>query len=109
MTAHLNCDNRFAGTIKFERGFPLEKLVEIVRELRQHRPSQWVDLHIRGAGDENRYIAFHIILKEGEKEKKAGHRLIGFLKDQLGTRAGTKGKVPTGVTGWSMSTVQLVV
>lgn len=99
-----------AGTVKFESGFPLETLVDIVQELKGSSPSRWVDLHIRAAGAENRYIGFHYILDNGSKKvsKKANHKLIGFLKEKLGTRPGNT-KCPSGVTGWSISTVQVVV
>lgn len=109
MTALSNCGNRLAGTVKFEKGFPMETLTSLVRELKENHPESWVDLHVRSAGSGTCYIAFHRILKDGKKktEKRASHKIIGFLRHRLGTRIGTK-DVPNGVTGWSMSGVMLV-
>lgn len=115
MTALLNHDHRVAGTVKFNASVSVEKLADFVSVMKSHTPERWVDLHIRGAGDDGaHYIAFHYILKDGEKKthKKAVNSLLQYLRDQLGTspRKGKKSdSVPQGVVGWSISTVMVMI
>lgn len=115
MTALLNHDHRVAGTVKFDASVPIEKLAHFITEMKSKTPERWVDLHIRGAGDDGtHYIAFHYTLPDGEKktQTKAVNGFLEYLRDQLGTRP-KQGKkadpVPRGVMGWSISTVQVVI
>jgi len=115
MTALLNHDHRVAGTLKFDTSVPIEKLADFISEMKSRTPERWVDLHIRGAGDDGtHYIAFHYILPDGTKKThtKAVNSLLQYLRDQLGTRP-KKGKkadpVPRGVMGWSISTVEVII
>lgn len=116
MTALLNRDYRFAGTIKFNISVSIEKLADIITEMKAKSPERWVDLHIRGAGDDGtHYIAFHYILEDGKKKtyKKAGNNLIQYLRERLGTSPKVKGQKadsrPMGVIGWSISLVKVVI
>lgn len=115
MTVLLNHDHRVAGTVKFDASVPVEKLSNFIKEMKSRKPDRWVDLHIRGAGDDGtHYIAFHYILPDGAKKThtKAVNSLLQYLRDQLGTRP-KKGKksdsIPQGVMGWSISTVKVVI
>lgn len=115
MTAHLNCDHRIAGTVKFDASVPIEKLVDFIIEMKSKTPERWVDLHIRGAGNDGiHYIAFHYILPDGEMKthKKVVNSLLQYLRNKLGTRP-KQGKkadlVPQGVMGWSISTVKVMI
>jgi len=115
MTALLNRDHRVAGTVKFDTSVPIEKLADFISEMKSKNPERWVDLHIRGAGDDGtHYIAFHYILQDGKKKthKKAVQSLLQYLRDRLGSRP-KQGKksdpVPRGVMGWSISTVKVMI
>lgn len=115
MTALLNHDHRVAGTVKFDPSIPVEKLADFISEMKSKNPERWVDLHIRGAGDDGtHYIAFHYILPDGRKKthNRVIHRLLQYLRDQLGSRPKQDKKselVPQGVMGWSISTVKVVI
>jgi hypothetical protein len=115
MTTLLNCGHRVAGTVKFDTSVSIEKLANFILDMKSNKPERWVDLHIRGAGgDGTHYIAFHYILPDGEKKthKKAVNSLLQYLRDQLGTRPKQEKKsdrVPLGVMGWSISTVDVMI
>lgn len=116
MVAILDRGHGIAGTVKFAPSVPVERLVGFVNDMKSKDPERWVDLHIRGAGDDNgtHYIAFHYILTDRQKktQKKAALSLIQYFRDQLGTRPkqGMKSdNVPLGVMGWSISTVRFSV
>jgi len=115
MTALFSTDHRVAGTVKFDASVPEEKLKGFIVEMKSNNPERWVDLHIRGAGDDGtHYIAFHYLLPDGKKKthKKAVHRLLQYLRDQLGEQehCSKPGKmIPCGVMGWSISTVDATV
>lgn len=115
MTVLLNHDHRIAGTVKFDASVPIKKLTDFIIEMKSKTPARWVDLHIRGAGDDGtHYIAFHYTLTDGKKKThaKAVNSFLQYLRDQLGTRP-KQGKkadpVPRGVMGWSISTVKVVI
>lgn len=114
MTAHSNRDHRIAGTVKFDASVLQEKLRDFIEQMKSSNPECWVDLHVRGAGnDGTHYIAFHYILPDGKKKtyKKAVNRLLQYLCDRLGEKEHCQkpGKmIPRGVMGWSISPVDAV-
>ena len=112
MIEHLNKDNRIAGTIIFDGSIPLKKLEYLITNIKSYgEPNRWVDLHIRGAGDNGSHcLVFHYILENGKKKthNRMSQKIIDYLKTELGVRLGNS-KVPTGVKSWSISTVRAIV
>lgn len=114
MSGLLNREHCIAGTVRFKASVPFERLAIFVTDMKAQSPERWVDLHVRKAGDDGtHYIGFHYILDDGQEmtHRKAVHKLLQYLRDQLGSRKVTGRRpdpVPTGVIGWSISTVEVV-
>ena len=99
-------DGRVAGSIKFESSVPLSRLKEIAKGIEAlGNLNQWVDLHIRMAGDDGtHYIGLHYILDDLSKETRnmADKKLFKYLRDELGTKSDGR---PMCVQGWSLGSV----
>lgn len=114
MTAVLNSTFRVAGSIKFHATVPVEKLAQFIADMKTVNPERWLDLHVRGAGDDGmHYLTFHYILPDGEKKthRKVINRILQYLRDHLGTypKQGKKSDlVPRGVKAWSIATVKVM-
>lgn len=107
----LNASHRCAGSIKFDSSIPVETLCVLIMDLKSMNRYPWVDLHVRGAGDDGtHYIGFHYKLQDGTKRSmdEMVHRIMQFLRDRLGTqpRHGRGEPRPMGVIGWSIATVE---
>ncbi len=115
MSVLINGNHRVAGTITFDSSISVERLSAVAVGLKQHNPERWVDLHIRGAGDDGtHHLAFHYILEDSRKKthKQAVSRLLQYLRDQFGARPkleGQKEAVPHGVKRWSISTLVVLI
>ena len=86
MTVLSSSDSHIAGTVKFDASIPIDKLISFIVEMRSDKPEQWVDLHVRGAGDDGtHYIAFHYIMSDGSKKthEKTVQKLLQYLEDGL--------------------------
>lgn len=117
MTALLDSEHRMAGTVRFDDSVPVEKLAQLIAELKSGEPERWFDLHVRGAGGGkgSHYIALHYILDDGRKttQKKAIRKFLQFLCDHLGVRpdrgaSDDRDPIPLGAMGWSISTVDVM-
>ena len=99
-------DGRVAGSIKFAASVPLERLKALAEGIEAlGNPNQWVDLHIRMAGDDGtHYIGMHYILDDPSKETrdKADKKLFNYLRGELGTDPNGR---PKSVQGWSLGSV----
>jgi FAD/FMN-containing dehydrogenase len=99
-------NGRVAGTIKFDASVPLSRLKEIAEGIEAlGNPDQWVDLHIRMAGDDGtHYIGLHYVLDDPSKETRdaADKKLFKYLRDELGTKSDGR---PKSVHGWSLGSV----
>lgn len=103
---------RIAGTITFSGEVPVSVLTKICERIEQKNPENWMDLHVRGAGDNgSHHVSFHYILPDGKNRTRKSFeaQFIGAFRDKFGVRPHVKGRVPYGCKSWSMSTNVVVI
>ncbi|MCB9810352.1 hypothetical protein H6781_02030 [Candidatus Nomurabacteria bacterium] len=103
---------RIAGTITFSGEVSVNKLIDVCEFVKRLDPENWIDLHVRGAGDNgSHHVSFHYLLPDGEnKTRKSFEALfLGFFREKFGVRPHVKGRVPYGCKSWSMSTFVVVI
>lgn len=110
----MNESHRCAGSIKFDSTVPVETLCVLIMDLKALNPEPWVDIHVRGAGDDgSHYIGFHYKLKDGnfDTQGRMVYQLLQFLRERLGTvpRLTLGDPRPKGVIGWSIATVEAFI
>ena len=103
--------NRYAGTITFTADVPVDTLISVCELIKQEKPEDWVDLHVRNGGDNLQHISFHQILSDGRKKtcKAAREKILGILRQEFGVLPHRKGRIPIGVKSWSMTTCVNVI